>query len=281
MPFLPAASLFGLAAALAWGCADFLGGMAAKRGPALITTCITHGTALTLAVTLALATGAALPPLHAVLWGFAAGATGATALALFYHILAQGHMGLKTAVAALLAAAIPALIGIVTEGWPHPVQAAGFTLAVVAILLFTYEDGGFAVTEGMGTAALCGVAFAGFYVFTHLAGKVSPFWLGATTRLAALAILLPIIAIVRPTRPANPRGALIFGIASGTCDLAGTLCYITASQLGRLDAAVILSSLYPGMTVLLAFFFLKEKFTGRRALAMLTALVAVPLIAAG
>ncbi len=297
MPLFPVASVLGLSAAFAWGCADFCGGLAAKRLPALASTCVTHATALAIALSLALATHAVVPPMPAILWGFAAGASGATALALFYHILSQGHMGLKTAISALVGAAIPALFDVAIEGWPHPVQAAGFALAALAIVLFTWEDGGIVWDRGMALAAVCGVAFAGFFLFTRQAGPVSPFWLASCTRAAALALLGPALLIVRPKLPRQAEGSLIatapeprtaqikrglaIALLCGVCDVGGTLLYIFSTRYGRMDVAVILSSLYPGITVILAWLVLRESFTRQRAWAMLAALAAVPLIASG
>lgn len=291
----PLASILGLASAFAWGCADFSGGMATKRLPALASTCVTHLTALSIALSLALATHAALPPLPSLLWGCAAGASGATALALFYHILSCGHMGLKTAISALVGAAIPALLDVALEGWPHPLQAAGFTLAALAIVLFTWEGGSFVWDRGMAQAAFCGTAFAGFFLFTRQAGPVSPFWLACSTRVAALSLLGPALLILRPALPdyaaitgraptgpaAQLRRGIALAILCGACDVSGTLLYIFATRYGRMDVAVILSSLYPGVTVLLAALLLKERFTPQRAWAMFAALAAVPLIAAG
>jgi drug/metabolite transporter (DMT)-like permease len=61
----------------------------------------------------------------------------------------------------------------------------------------------------------------------------------------------------------------------------GTFLFVRASQMGRLDTAVIISSLYPALTVILARIFLGERFTRWKTAGMIAALVAVPLIAAG
>jgi drug/metabolite transporter (DMT)-like permease len=61
----------------------------------------------------------------------------------------------------------------------------------------------------------------------------------------------------------------------------GTILFVRASQTGRLDEAVVISSLYPAVTVLLARLFLKEHFTRWRFVGLLVALAAVPMIAAG
>jgi drug/metabolite transporter (DMT)-like permease len=55
--------------------------------------------------------------------------------------------------------------------------------------------------------------------------------------------------------------------------------FIRASQAGRLDEAVVVSSLYPAVTVLLARLLLREHFTRWKLVGMLAALVAVPIIA--
>jgi drug/metabolite transporter (DMT)-like permease len=75
------------------------------------------------------------------------------------------------------------------------------------------------------------------------------------------------------------KSTLALALLAGTLDVTGTVVFIRASQMGRLDVAVVLSSLYPAITVLLARIILKEHFTRWKTVGMLTALAAVPLIA--
>jgi len=70
-----------------------------------------------------------------------------------------------------------------------------------------------------------------------------------------------------------------WGILAGLLDVTGSAFFIHASQTGRLDAAVIISSLYPAITVLLARFFLNEHFSRWRVVGLVAALFAVPMIA--
>jgi uncharacterized membrane protein len=75
--------------------------------------------------------------------------------------------------------------------------------------------------------------------------------------------------------------APVLGIAmvAGILDITGSAVFIRASQIGRLDDAVVLSSLYPAITVLLARIFLHEHFSRARTIGMVAALAAVPMIA--
>jgi drug/metabolite transporter (DMT)-like permease len=61
-------------------------------------------------------------------------------------------------------------------------------------------------------------------------------------------------------------------------DTVGTLFYFRATQLGRLDVAALVSSLYPGGTILLAALVLREWPTRRQMAGMALALVAVALL---
>jgi len=63
-------------------------------------------------------------------------------------------------------------------------------------------------------------------------------------------------------------------------DLGGSLFYVLAGQAGRMDIAAVLSSLYPGGTVLLAWVFLKERGTRAQAWGILAALAAAVLMVA-
>jgi drug/metabolite transporter (DMT)-like permease len=89
-----------------------------------------------------------------------------------------------------------------------------------------------------------------------------------------------ITLIGRKFRPSYPLGYAL-GLLAGCLDVSGTVLFIRASQIGRLDTAVVLTSLYPVITVLLARVILKERFTVWKTIGLIAALAAVPLIAHG
>jgi uncharacterized membrane protein len=205
------------------------------------------------------------------------GLSGGGALAIFYRALATGRMGLTAPVAAVLGAAIPTAFGMFREGLPQTAQVVGFVLAATGIWLISRTEDD-SPPEGIGMAALAGIGFAGFYLCIKQAGDGSAFWIAATSKVASFTLTGLIVVIGHSIRKIDRRG-ITLGVLAGCLDIIGSVLFIRASQTGRLDAAVVLSSLYPAVTVLLACFILREHFTRWKALGMVAALLAVPMIA--
>jgi drug/metabolite transporter (DMT)-like permease len=268
---------FSLATVLAWGTSDFLGGYAARRANAFLLTSIAHAGGLLWMLSLATTSHAHLPPSHSIVWAMAGGASGGIALAIFYRALATGRMGLTAPVAAVIGAAIPTFVGIITEGLPGAVRVSGFLLAAIGIWLISRTED-HSSPEGIALAALSGIGFAGFYLCIRQAGERSALWISTFSRASALAITL-IVVLVQGNFRDITRNSALWGILAGCLDASGTALFVRASQTGRLDAAVVLTSLYPAITVLLARVVLKEHLTRWRAVGMFAALLAVPMIA--
>jgi drug/metabolite transporter (DMT)-like permease len=98
------------------------------------------------------------------------------------------------------------------------------------------------------------------------------------TRAGGLMITGLIVVLQRNFRDITVSGVR-WGVVTGCIDSLGTILFVLASQTGRLDEAVVISSLYPAVTVLLARVVLKEHFTRWRFVGLLAALAAVPMIA--
>jgi len=261
-----------------WGFSDFIGGFASRRSNAFLVTTIAHFSGTIFMAAMALAAHAPLPGRNQILWALAAGFFGGSALAIFYRALAMGQMGLTAPVSALLGAAIPTVAGFFSEGLPDPVTIFGFVLAAIGIWLISRSEDGAGRPAGLGLALLSGIGFAGFFLCVKQAGEASPIWIAGFARLASLAATSAIVIGGRQWKPVVGAG-IAFGILAGMLDSSGSALFAKASQTGRLDTAVVLSSLYPAITVLLARLILHEHFSRWKVVGLAAALLAVPMIA--
>jgi drug/metabolite transporter (DMT)-like permease len=280
MPVPPhfTSALYALGAVVCWGISDFLGGNTAKRFNSFFLAMIGHASGLALVVAIASSHHMPLPASRSTEWALAAGAAGGIALALFYRALSH-NMGLAAPVATVIGAAIPALFSIWTEGFPRPLAIAGFTLALIGIWLISRPEGA-SRPQGLGLALLAGLGFAIFFICMRQAGSGAAFWLASASRAASLAVTALIVIAGKNLKPFYWNG-LGIGILAGCLDVTGTVFFVFSSQAGRLDTAVVLTSLYPVITVVLARVILKEHFTRWKTVGMIAALAAVPLIAHG
>jgi drug/metabolite transporter (DMT)-like permease len=270
---------YALGAVGTWGISDFVGGYTARRFHSFFLAALGHLSGTALVASLALAKHEPFPPLSHMGWACAAGASGGFSLALFYRALSQGNMGLAAPVSAVLGAALPVAFGMVTEGLPGIVPIAGFILAFIGIWLISRPEDG-SRPKGLALAIAAGFGFALFFIFIKQAGSGAALWIAAGSRAASLVVTGTITLVGRKFRPSYPLGFAL-GLLAGCMDVTGTVLFVRASQTGRLDTAVILTSLYPAITVLLARVFLKEHFTLWKAVGMVAALSAVPMIVAG
>jgi drug/metabolite transporter (DMT)-like permease len=274
--YIPAAC--SLTAMLIWGVSDFSGGVGARRVNAFLFTAIVHLSGIVLMYSVARVTQAPFPDRASLLWSLAAGSVGGISLATFYRALASGKMGLTAPVSAVLGAGIPTIVTAFREGFPGYRHLIGFVLAAIGVWLISRTEGSAGRPEGLGMAVLAGVGFAVFYLCVNQAKQASPVWVALWSRSASFVVTSTFVLIARQVR-GMPRAVLAIAICTGLLDTIGSALFVRAAQTGRLDTAVVLSSLYPTITVLLARVFLHEHFSRSKTVGMLAALAAVPLVA--
>ena len=117
-----------------------------------------------------------------------------------------------------------------------------------------------------------------FFVAIHQASRTSVFWPNFVERAVGLGLVLAAMAFARQplTLRAIPWRLLIL---LGVLDTAGACLFTLGAQAGRLDVATVLSSPYPGGTILLAWGLLKERITHVQWMGIAISLVAIALIA--
>ena len=83
-----------------------------------------------------------------------------------------------------------------------------------------------------------------------------------------------------PAQTAIPAGRWL-AILAGVTGAAGTACYFVATHLGLLAVTAVITSLYPGSTILLARVLIGERLTKIRLAGLALAAASVVLIAIG
>lgn len=268
---------FGLLSAIIWGAGDFVGGLATRRARPFSVVLVAEVAGALLLAVFGLLYRQPLPALPDLGWSAAAGLAGAVGLLALYTALAGGHMGIVAPISAVVAAIVPILVGAALEGLPTPLQMGGFAVALAAVWLLSSSGDHSASPRDLRLALLAGLGFGCFFVLLDRTGPQGGFWNLAFARtVAALALLLLMLLLRHPLLP--PRDVLPLNLLNGGLDAGGNLFFLLATQAGRLDVASLLSSLYPGVTVLLAWLVLGERLNRPQAAGVVAALAAIVLI---
>ena len=188
-------------------------------------------------------------------------------------------MGIVAPLTAVLAAAIPILFSLFTDGVPSTVQIAGFGLALLAVWLLSGASDSAAIQPAeLGYALLAGSGFALFFIFIDQANETAVFWPLTVARIASVTCLTLYIGVKQVwERPSWAEMPLILLV--GLLDALGTAFFTFAARFGRLDLAAVLASLYPASTILLAQLLLHERLHKSQWVGVAIALLAVILIA--
>ena len=269
-----------LIAATTWGGSDFAGGIGARRSPALLV--VVSGHLVTLVFLLAVCSFGHLPFPHKAefLEGAIGGLEGSLALAAFYRALAMGAMGLTAALTGLLTALVPVLYGLWKEGLPAPLALVGLLLGCIAIWLIAHAPGHTTPPAALWLGAISGAGFGLQLVLLKLASNGGVLWVLTSARIGGVAGMVAILLFAWPRLAGKPvlSGFWRMGILAGGLDTIGNFGYTLAAHNGRLDIAALVSSLYPGCTILLAAIILRERASRRQTLGMAVALASVVLL---
>jgi drug/metabolite transporter (DMT)-like permease len=278
--------LLGLAAAMLYGSGDFLGGMATRRAHVLTVLTLVETAGVIVALAVAAASGGSAS-LAGLAWGVSAGMVGGLGLIVFYAGLAAGPMSVVAPVSGLVSTVLPVAVALAGGERPGVGVYAGALLCLVAIVLASSAgDTGPARQPGRlgraiayGTAS--GVSFGLFFLLIRNAGQSGAVWPVAAGRVGELAIVLAAAAVLRPglLRGAG-RSVPLAAVGAGVIDVLANICYVAATRTGMFGLAVVLASLYPGVTVLLARVVLGERLRWVQRVGLGLAAIGVLLVAA-
>jgi len=270
-----------LGAAALYGSADFLGGLASRRTAAAVVVVYSQIAGLVvLAVALTLIPG---HPAAGDLWlGLLGGIFGAVGFGGLYAALAVGRMGIVSPITAVIGAAVPVVFGMMMGERPAGLALVGIVLAFVAVALVSMNQTsrGFSLrAPGVAPAVVSGLAIGGLYIVLGRGHADSGLWLLATTRLSSIPALLA-YALVRREGLRPGRGSLTAIVFAGLLDMSSNILYVLAAHNSLLAIVAVLTSLYPAMTVFLAWLVMHERLTRVQWIGVVVALAGIGLIAA-
>ncbi len=272
--------LLGLTSAITWGAGDFTGGIASRRTGTYRAVVFGEAVGLVLLLIVVFATPQPMPDFKSILLSIAAGALGTFGIVLLYLSMTQGKMSIAAPVSALLAAALPVIVGTITQGFPGYLALLGFGFALAAIWLISQSEDGvkdiFTHLSDLKLPLLAGVGFGLYFVLMNAATRETTFWPMVFARASGL-IVVALFILIRRDPFAVVRAAWPVIILNGILDVGGNFFYVLAGQVGRLDISAVLSSLYPGSTVVLAWIILKERLTRTQWTGIACALIAIIL----
>lgn len=269
----------GLASAASWGAADLCGGLAVKRSPVLGVVALAHVTGLLVVGGLFLAIGQPLPTLRESSFAAAAGVVGAFGLVALYRALSGGTMGVAAPLSAVAGAVLPVAGAWVLAGLPSWRVLAGSVLALAGVALVTLDKVARPPAWVLRDALLAGAGLGAFLLVMGAATGTSVLGALLVARVASTAVMLALAARAGALAPAARAWKACAVV--GALDIGGNLFYVLAARLGPLDVAVMLSSLYPLGTVVLARFVLGERLQTVQAVGALLMLASLPLFALG
>jgi uncharacterized membrane protein len=278
--------LLSLCSALAFGAGDFLGGVSARRAPALSAAFVMLLTGLAL-LSLWVPWTAEHGPSGATLgFGALAGVSGSLAALALYPALAIGNASEVAPLSAVVGTAGPVLFGVLVGERPSPSAWAGILLAALAIVLVSASGApaGAGALEparrrrSLVLAAVSGVLIGVFLISFERAGPeqgLLPLLVARATAVLLFALLL----FLHRQRPWPAGVSPAPALACGVLDIAANACYLLALARAPLSIVATLANLYPAFTVLLGMVFLRDRPRLVQQLGLALALGAVVLIA--
>jgi drug/metabolite transporter (DMT)-like permease len=279
--------IFALTAAVLYGSADFLGGTASRRVSAVSVLQVAKAGALVVSLAAALAFGEAIRP-TALAWGAGAGVIGGIGMIVFYAGLAAGPMAVVAPVSAVTSTVVPVAAALVMGERLTPPMYAGTVLCLAAVAVISadpssgrqHTGGRRRAMAGLAYGLASGAAFGLFLLLIRNGGEAGTLWpVAAAQAGGTLAAGLAGAAVrARPLTPAAGGPIYLAALGAGVIDSTGSLCYLLATQAGLLGMAVVLSSLYPGVTVLLARFVLGERMHRAQCAGLVLAVLGIVLV---
>jgi len=300
-----------LGASIGWGSGDFLGGLTTRRASLWAVIVGSQAVGLVGATLVVVLAGHGWPGLHAVWPVMLGGLASVVAISCFYQALAIGSMSVVAPISATNAM-IPFLVGLAAGERPSVAQLAGVALAAASVILVASERSRAGDTIGVAAlpnepavepaaimaigstrrvprrnqrraivlALTAAVAMGLVLVGYDATARYDALWAMLGGRISSVVVFAMVFAAARP-RLEMRRSALPFIVAVGLLDTGANGLFALATTQGYLSIVSVLGSVYPVVTVLLAYGLLRERIAPHQMVGAFGTLAGIALIAAG
>ena len=275
-----AAVALALASSLAWGVGDFLAGIQSRRRKLIAVLVVTQVAGL-VAIAIAVAARGQAPPggTEWLAWSVGASLCGIGGLAALYKGFATGSMGVVAPISSA-AAVIPLTVGLATGERPGAIQLAGVALAIAGVVLASREGPARGTAAGAWFAVAAALGIGLFFVGVAEASVDDALWPIFVSRIVSAGLLVLVAVATRTRIPTGGRDLAQLA-PIGVLDMAANLLFALATREGLVSLVGVLGSLYPVVTVVLAFYVLHERLHLIQRVGAVGALAGAALISAG
>lgn len=277
------ASLLAILSSILWGTSDFEGGRLSKKHAPLAVLGFTQVLGLVFGIVLMLASGAwsaqALGSGGYLVPGIIAGIFGYFGLFCLYAGLSTGRMGVVSPISSM-GAIVPLTYALINGDKLSTITSIGVVLALVGVFCASGPE----LSQGLplkplllaiGAALGFGTALTSMSIGSQSSALMTMVSMRGTTFFVTIAIALKFRTMGGFTKKEYP--SLIF---IGVADFLANVLLGVACTKGLVSIAMVLGSLFPIATALLAFKFLRERLQKVQYVGIALAVAGVALISA-
>jgi uncharacterized membrane protein len=276
------AAALALASSLLYGSSDFVGGLLSRRVNFATVALVGQAGALVFMVAASALVPATSVGVADLAWGGLSGVGTGIGVAFLFRGLSHGDMSVVVPVVAVGGLALPVVISIALIGdRPSRLAWIGIVAAAPALWLITRSgrsDGG--PPEAIADGLISSVGVALQYLALAQAGSDSGLWPVAAGRATAIVAIVP-VAMSGGSCPWPRLWPALGAVATGAAAALALVCYLLATRQELVSIAVVLSSLYPAIPVVLGLTALRERLTVKQSAGLGAASAAVCLLAVG
>ena len=276
-------SLLALLSSVLWGTADYLAGNLSKKYKAIAVTGVSQTFGLLFGILCTISFSDFIKPNLSLdgyfIPGVIAGVAGFIGLIAFYTGLATGRMGVVSPISSL-SVLIPLGFALIQGERPTMLQTIGIVIAITGAFMASGPE----VKNGLPIkpilfALVAAFGFGTALTFIAIGSETDSLHTMTAMRVASVSICI-LLALKFRTVGGFTRNYLPLLIFIGVADFLANFLLGVATTKGLVSIAMVFGSLFPVVTILLAYKFLHERLHRVQYLGISFALLGVVLIAA-